>query len=502
MASKTSNTAITFVETLPVVGTVGDCTIRRDAVSEPAVVAGVSLQLEHRSGTTSSAIAAAAVSAIDDGAANSVTLAAADTTILAGQTLQLIDAAGQTCLATPKASDLKVASVTAAIAGAAVASIDDGTANSVTLAAADATILKGQKLRLADAPSQTCNAAPKGSDLLVKSVTHAVLSGVVVASIDDGAANSITLATADTSFLPGQQLQLASATSQTCAAAPLGANLVIASVSGAVITFTTDITSGDGSAASNCVLNRAAVVEFHTDITTGDGSAATNCVLTRSNVIAFETDISLGDAAAATNCAVSRAAPCDATPMRTALAVASVASNVVTFGTGSITGSATNAATSCVVTAASKTIPVTGLTNGQSYTFGVVAESSVGYSSALFTSTASAPTTPGKVPDAPRITGLAASDGTAVVSFSAPDDAGGASIVLYTVTASPGGATATRVQSPITVTGLTNGVAYSFSATAHNYWGESAGGTVSTYGSGSCCCDTVVGDGSREDCVG
>merc|ERR1711871_1441878 len=102
-------------------------------------------------------------------------------------------------------------------------------------------------------------------------------------------------------------------------------------------------------------------------------------------------------------------------------------------------------------------------------------------------------------------------------SFMAPVDDGGASVVLYTVTASPGGQTETSVQSPITVTGLSNGVEYSFSVTAHNHWGESSAGTVNTYGptgtllsssmtgSGSCCCDSdilPVGDGSREDCIG
>lgn len=45
---------------------------------------------------------------------------------------------------------------------------------------------------------------------------------------------------------------------------------------------------------------------------------------------------------------------------------------------------------------------------------------------------------------------------------------GGAAFTGYTVTASPGGATGTGASSPITVTGLTNGVAYTFTVTATN----------------------------------
>ena len=39
----------------------------------------------------------------------------------------------------------------------------------------------------------------------------------------------------------------------------VGLNLTVASVSGAAITFSTDITTGDASAATNCVLSRAEV---------------------------------------------------------------------------------------------------------------------------------------------------------------------------------------------------------------------------------------------------
>ena len=48
---------------------------------------------------------------------------------------------------------------------------------------------------------------------------------------------------------------------------------------------------------------------------------------------------------------------------------------------------------------------------------------------------------------------------------------GGSPITSYTVTSSPGGKTATGASSPITVTGLTNGTAYTFTVTATNALG-------------------------------
>lgn len=71
-------------------------------------------------------------------------------------------------------------------------------------------------------------------------------------------------------------------------------------------------------------------------------------------------------------------------------------------------------------------------------------------------------------PGAPTIGTATAGDTTATVTFSAPASAGGSTITGYTVTANPGGATGTGAGSPITVTGLTNGVSYTFTVTATN----------------------------------
>ncbi|MCF1432628.1 hemagglutinin [Agrobacterium vitis] len=83
------------------------------------------------------------------------------------------------------------------------------------------------------------------------------------------------------------------------------------------------------------------------------------------------------------------------------------------------------------------------------------------------------------IPGAPTIGTASAGDSQATVSFTAPASDGGASITSYTVTASPGGATGTGSASPITVTGLTNGTAYTFTVTATNSAGTGTASTAS-----------------------
>ena len=76
------------------------------------------------------------------------------------------------------------------------------------------------------------------------------------------------------------------------------------------------------------------------------------------------------------------------------------------------------------------------------------------------------------VPGAPTIgTATVASATSATVTYTAPTSAGGSPITLYTATSSPDGITGTLAQAgsgTITVTGLTNNTAYTFTVTATN----------------------------------
>ena len=85
-------------------------------------------------------------------------------------------------------------------------------------------------------------------------------------------------------------------------------------------------------------------------------------------------------------------------------------------------------------------------------------------------------------PDAPGIGTATGGDAQATVSFTAPSSNGGSAITSYTATSSPGDFTGTISQSgsgSITVTGLTNGTAYTFTVTATNAIGISSASAAS-----------------------
>ncbi len=76
------------------------------------------------------------------------------------------------------------------------------------------------------------------------------------------------------------------------------------------------------------------------------------------------------------------------------------------------------------------------------------------------------------VPGAPTSVTAEHGNQQVTVSFTAPEDSGGAEITSYTVTSNPGEITASGAASPITVTGLTNGTEYTFTVVATNSAGD------------------------------
>jgi hypothetical protein len=82
-------------------------------------------------------------------------------------------------------------------------------------------------------------------------------------------------------------------------------------------------------------------------------------------------------------------------------------------------------------------------------------------------------------PPAPTIGTVNAANAQATVPFTAPLDSGGGTISTYTATSSPGNIVASSLTSPIAVTGLTNGTAYTFTVTATSNFGVSPASSVS-----------------------
>jgi len=78
-----------------------------------------------------------------------------------------------------------------------------------------------------------------------------------------------------------------------------------------------------------------------------------------------------------------------------------------------------------------------------------------------------------KVANAPTIGTATGGNASASVTFTAPADVGGGAITGYSVVSTPGGFIGTGASSPITVSGLTNGTAYTFKVFATNAYGPS-----------------------------
>lgn len=123
-------------------------------------------------------------------------------------------------------------------------------------------------------------------------------------------------------------------------------------------------------------------------------------------------------------------------------------------------------------------VTITGLTNGTSYAFWVLAGNSEGESS-LAGPAAATPAAAATAPAKPAPPTLSPGDGTLVATWAAPDD-GGAAITDYDVQVRAGASGAystwphTGTARTVTISGLTNGTAYEVRIRATNSVGPSA----------------------------
>ncbi len=135
-----------------------------------------------------------------------------------------------------------------------------------------------------------------------------------------------------------------------------------------------------------------------------------------------------------------------------------------------VSGVSRTCSTSLTLSGLATSCTITGLLNGTEYTFTVGASNRAGLKG--LPSVLSDPVTPATAPGSPFITSAVAGNGLVTVSWNPSSDTGGAPVLNYTVTASPtvGGVARTCVTggNSCVVSGLTNGVAYTFTVTARN----------------------------------
>ncbi|HUA95815.1 MAG TPA: fibronectin type III domain-containing protein, partial [Acidimicrobiales bacterium] len=153
---------------------------------------------------------------------------------------------------------------------------------------------------------------------------------------------------------------------------------------------------------------------------------------------------------------------------------ATVAWKAPSTGGSPITGytvTSTPTKKTCTAGGTGTSCTVTGLANGDKYTFRVHATNANGTGS---TSTPSNSVTPVTVPGAPTGVHAVAGNASAKVTWTAPP-ANGTSITAYKATSTPTGKTCavTGSKTTCTVVGLTNGVTYTFTVVATNLRGTS-----------------------------
>ena len=178
-----------------------------------------------------------------------------------------------------------------------------------------------------------------------------------------------------------------------------------------------------------------------------------------------------------TPCTLNTAGTASSSPTLTVNTALTPSITIATTGATGI-GTATGLPAGVTAVWASNLITISG-TPTASGTFNYTIPLTGGCGSVDATGTITVTTAPATVPGAPTSVVATAGVASASVAFVAPSSTGGSVITGYTVTSSPGGITAMGTTSPINVTGLTNGTAYTFTVVATNGVGNSVASAAS-----------------------
>ena len=301
--------------------------------------------------------------------------------------------------------------------------------------------------------------------------------------LTNGTAYTFTVAAINIAGTGTASAQSASATPATTAGAPTIGTATIAGVGSATVTWTAPASNG-GSAITGYVVTPyiAGVAQA---IQNFSSTATTETLLGLSNNTSYTFAVAaVNGMGTGSNSAQSNSVTTPTTPGAPTIGTGTSGNASVSLSWTAPASNGGNAITGYVVTpyiagtaqatqtfnTTATTDNVTGLTNGTAYTFKVAAINGVGTGTQW---AASAAVTPATTPGAP--TGVSGTSGNASVSLSwtAPTVTGGSAITGYVVTPYITGTAQTAqtfntTATTDTVTGLTNGTAYTFKVAAIN----------------------------------
>ena len=346
--------------------------------------------------------------------------------------------------------------------------------------------------------SYTVTASPNGATCTV----NAPATSCIVPGLTNGTSYTFAVTANNGLFTSSASTASSSIVPATVPGAPTSVGAASTTSGSATITFTAP-TSNGGSAITGYTVTSSpvgATCVVGANATTYTCTGLTNGTAYTYSVVAVNT---IGNSTSATSSALTTqgAASAPTTISATAgdgqatITFSGAAANGSTITTYTVqaydgTGEAVSGVTCTVTTSATNgSCIVTGLTNGSSYTFKAVTNSTA--NSAALSSGASIPTSaivPAKAPQAP--TGLAVTAGTGNVTVSWTEPASNGSVITsYTVQAynaagsAVSGATCTAIAPATTCDVSANLVAgsnYTFKATATNAIGTSSASSAST----------------------
>jgi hypothetical protein len=262
-----------------------------------------------------------------------------------------------------------------------------------------------------------------------------------------------------------------------------------AGVASATISWTAAANGGSPITSYTITPFVGTAAQVPTTITGSPPTTTTTVALTNGTTYTFKVSAANGVGAGPTSASSNAVTPAAAVPGAPTGVTASPADSSATVswtapadGGSPITGytvtpfigSAAQAATTVAGSPPASSATVSGLTNGTTYTFTVSASNATGTGA---TSAASGPVTPSGVPAAPTGVSAVPGNASATISWTAPAN-GGSPITGYIVTPFVGSSaqaatTVSGASVSATVTGLSNGITYTFRVTASNVIGDS-----------------------------